>query len=84
MISEAPEETTGRYTLRSTERTCPWTPSSSCLCGQSPSSWAFTVTWNGDGTVTVDSGEMHTTITIGEDSYQAITSIEGLSEPRRP
>ena len=37
----------------------------------------FTVTWNGDGTVTVDSGEMHTTITIGEDSYQAITSIEG-------
>ena len=40
-------------------------------------SLGFTVTWNGDGTVTVDSGEMHMTITIGEDSYQAITSIEG-------
>ena len=37
----------------------------------------FTVTWNGDGTVTVDSGEMHSVITIGEDRYQAVTSIEG-------
>lgn len=36
----------------------------------------FTVTWNGDGTVTLDSGAMHMELTIGEDCYQAVTSIE--------
>lgn len=37
----------------------------------------FTVAWNGDGTVSIDSGSMHTLITIGRDSYQAVTSLEG-------
>ena len=37
----------------------------------------FTVAWNGDGTISIDSGSMHTLITIGQDSYQAITSLEG-------
>lgn len=36
----------------------------------------FTVTWNGDGTITLDSGVMHTVLTLGEDSYQAVTSME--------
>lgn len=36
----------------------------------------FTVTWNGDGTVLIDSGLMHSTITLGVDSYQAVTSLE--------
>ena len=36
----------------------------------------FTVIWNGDGTIIIDSGAMHSTITIGVDSYQAITSLE--------
>lgn len=36
----------------------------------------FTVIWNGDGTILIDSGAMHSTITIGVDSYQAITSLE--------
>lgn len=36
----------------------------------------FTVTWNGDGTITLDSGTMHMELTIGEDRYQAVTSIE--------
>lgn len=38
----------------------------------------YTVTWNGDDTVTVDSGKMHTTVTFGEDLYFATTSIEGM------
>lgn len=29
----------------------------------------FSVVWSGDGTVTVDDGTMHSTITIGEDLY---------------
>lgn len=38
----------------------------------------FTVTWNGDGTVGVDKGVMHTTVTLGQDLYQVVTSVEGL------
>ena len=37
----------------------------------------FSVTWNGDGTVGIDNGVMHSTITIGQDNYQVVTSIEG-------
>ncbi|MGI5964013.1 MAG: stalk domain-containing protein [Lawsonibacter sp.] len=37
----------------------------------------FAVTWNGDGTVGMDNGVMHTTVTIGEDLYQVVTSVEG-------
>lgn len=36
----------------------------------------FTVTWNGKAAV-LDNGEMHTEITVGEDEYFAVTSIEG-------
>lgn len=35
----------------------------------------FTVKWD-NGTVLVDSGSLHTTITIGEDRYQLITSLK--------
>lgn len=44
----------------------------------------FTVTWNDGGTVTVDNGTMHSTITIGKDLYQVVTSIDdavGMSAP---
>lgn len=38
----------------------------------------FQVTWNGDGTVLLDDGAMHTTVTIGEDRYQVASSRPGL------
>ena len=44
----------------------------------------FTVTWNGDGTVSIDSGLMHSTIAIGADSYQAVTSLEGAEGATGP
>ena len=44
----------------------------------------FTVTWNGDGTVSIDSGLMHSTIAIGTDSYQAVTSLEGAEGATGP
>jgi len=44
----------------------------------------FTVTWNADKTVTIDSGEMHTTVTMGEDSYIGITSIKGVDGVTAP
>ena len=47
-------------------------------------SLGFAVTWNGDGTVLIDSGVMHTTITIGEDAYQSVTSIEGADGATAP
>lgn len=37
----------------------------------------FEVVWNGDGTIFLDDGIMHSTITLGEDLYQVTTSIEG-------
>lgn len=44
----------------------------------------FTVTWNGDGTITLDDGKLHTDLTIGEDNYQTVTSngeLIGASAP---
>lgn len=44
----------------------------------------FTVTWNGDGSVLLDDGSMHSTVTIGEDCYQVTTSnpdLVGMSAP---
>lgn len=38
----------------------------------------FEVIWNGDGTIFLDDGTMHSTITLGEDLYQVTTSIEGM------
>lgn len=38
----------------------------------------FSVTWNGDGTVGMDNGVMHSTVTIGKDLYQVVTSVEGM------
>lgn len=37
----------------------------------------FTVTWQ-DGSILVDNGIVHTTLTVGVDRYQLVTSIEGL------
>ena len=77
VISEAPEETAGRYTFEINGEDVSVDAVIMVPLRVIAQSLGFTVTWNGDGTVTVDSGEMHMTITIGEDSYQAITSIEG-------
>ena len=77
VISEAPEETTGRYTFEINGKDVPVDAVIMVPLQVIARSLDFTVTWNDDGTITVDSGEMHTTITVGEDSYQAITSIEG-------
>lgn len=44
----------------------------------------FTVAWNGDGTILLDDGSMHSTVTIGEDLYQVTTSnpdLVGMSAP---
>lgn len=44
----------------------------------------FTVTWRGDGTILLDDGRMHTTVTLGEDRYQVVTSnpeLVGMSAP---
>lgn len=38
----------------------------------------FEVVWNGDGTIFLDDGSMHSTITLGEDLYQVTTSVEGM------
>ena len=38
----------------------------------------FEVVWNGDGTVFLDDGTMHSTVTLGEDLYQVTTSVEGM------
>lgn len=43
----------------------------------------FKVAWN-NGSALVDDGEMHTTVTIGQDSYFAVTSIKdavGMTAP---
>lgn len=37
----------------------------------------FTLTWNDDDTITVDDGKMHCVLTMGVDSYQVATSVEG-------
>ena len=44
----------------------------------------FTVTWNDNGTITLDSGAMHMELTIGEDCYQAVTSIEDAAGATGP
>lgn len=38
----------------------------------------FTVTWNDDGTILLDDGIMHSTVTIGQNLYQVTTSVEGM------
>ena len=39
----------------------------------------YTVAWHGeDSTVTLDSGAMHATVTLGVNRYQAVTSLEGM------
>ncbi len=38
----------------------------------------FDVVWNGDGTVFLDDGTMHSTVTLGRDLYQVTTSKPGL------
>ena len=39
---------------------------------------SFEVVWNNDGTILLDDGTMHSTVTLGEDLYQVTTSVEGM------
>lgn len=44
----------------------------------------FTVTWNGDGSILLDNGVMHSTVIVGQDLYQVTTSnsdLVGMSAP---
>lgn len=44
----------------------------------------FTVTWNGDGSILLDNGVMHSTVIVGRDLYQVTTSnsdLVGMSAP---
>lgn len=44
----------------------------------------FQVTWNGDGTILLDDGSMHSTVTVGKELYQVTTSspdMAGMSAP---
>lgn len=44
----------------------------------------FTVTWNGDGTILLDNGVMHSVVVVGRDLYQVTTSnpeLVGMSAP---
>lgn len=38
----------------------------------------FEVVWNEDGTIFLDDGTMHSTVTLGVDLYQVTTSVEGM------
>ncbi len=44
----------------------------------------FKVTWNGDGTIGLNNGVMNCTVTLGKDSYQVVTSVEGLDGMSAP
>lgn len=44
----------------------------------------FEVIWNGDGSIFLDDGTMHSTITLGEDLYQVTTSVEGMEGMSAP
>lgn len=44
----------------------------------------FKVIWNNDGTITLDDGTMNSTITMGEDLYQVVTSKEDLAGMSAP
>ena len=70
VLSETPEETAGRYTFEINGEDVSVDAVIMVPLRVIAQSLGFAVTWNGDGTVTVDSGEMHMTITIGEDSYR--------------
>ena len=58
VISEAPEETTGRYTFEINGKDVPVDAVIIVPLRTIAEQLGFTVTWNGDGTVTVDSGEI--------------------------
>lgn len=44
----------------------------------------FTVTWNKGGTVTLDSGEVHSEITIGKDLYYTVNNAEDVPSISSP
>ena len=79
LISPGPEEEpqTG-YTLRidgedTGVRACIMVPLRSMA-----EKLGFEVEWNKDGTIFLDDGTMHSTVTLGEDLYQVTTSVEGM------
>ena len=83
-IAASPEEPQPGYTLRidgkdTDVRACVMVPLRAVA-----EKLGFTVKWNGGNAVLLDDGDMHSTITIGEDRYQVTTSnpdLVGMSAP---
>lgn len=83
VISEQAEEAAGRYTIQINGSdfsvdACIMVPLRAVA-----EPLGFTVTWN-DGTILVDNGVMHTTVTVGEDRYIVATSVEGVEGMSAP
>lgn len=85
VVSPGPEkETQPGYTLRidgeDTEvRACVMVPLRAVA-----EKLGFTVTWNGDGSILLNNGVMHSTVIVGQDRYQVSTSnpdLVGMSAP---
>ena len=77
VISENTAAESGRYTFEINGEELPVDACIMVPLRQIAEALGFTVTWN-NGTVLVDNGVMHTTVTVGEDLYTAVTSVDGL------
>ena len=75
--AEAQEETPGCYTLEINGRDTEMNAVLMVPLRMVAESLGFTVSWD-DGTVLLDNGTMHTTVTIGLDRYIVSTSVEGI------
>ena len=83
LISEAPEETAGRYTFEINGNDISIDAAIMVPLRAVAEPLGFTVTWD-NGTVLLDNGEMHTAVTIGLNSYMVATSVEGVEGMSAP
>ena len=83
LISEIPEETSGRYTFEINGSDLSVDAVIMVPLRVIAEPLGFTVTWD-DGTVSLDNGIMHSTVTIGLDRYIVTTSVEGLAGMSAP
>ena len=83
VISEAPEETTGRCTFEINGKDVPVDAVIIVPLRAIAEPLGFKVTWD-NGRVLVDDGTMHTTVTIGVDSYIVTTSADGMDGMSAP
>lgn len=84
VVAPGPEKAQPGYTLRidgkdTDVRACVMVPLRAVA-----EKLGFTVTWNGDGSILLDNGVMHSTVIVGQDLYQVTTSnsdLVGMSAP---